>query len=170
MPGFIAASIAVVLVAVTGAIFRGLSATGTEDITDATTNTAIDAPTPLATTVSIPPKTVARLVSPDGEVTIGLDARFVDSAMSQIVYGNKAGFPSDLNRVAILSQSPPSIATSARFLIQALSPRAAMWCARFVGATCSDTYTLGSNPWRLSGKLTWSTNPPMICHESSFDR
>ena len=74
MPGFIAASIAVVLVAVTGAIFRGLSATGTEDITDATTNTAIDSPTPLATTVSITPETIARLDSPDGEVTIGLDA------------------------------------------------------------------------------------------------
>jgi len=75
MPGFIAASIAIVLVAVAGAIFGGLSATETEDITRATTNAAIDAPTPLATTVSITPDTIARLVSPDGEVIIDLEAK-----------------------------------------------------------------------------------------------
>ena len=84
---------------------------------------------------------------------------FVDFTMSQIIYGNKAGFPSDLNRLVIPFQATRPIATSAGFLIQATSPRAAMWCAGFVGTTCSNTHTVGSNPRRHSGKLTCSTNP-----------
>ena len=44
-PGFIAASIAIVLVAIVGAIFGGLTATGTQDNTNATTNVSAVPPT-----------------------------------------------------------------------------------------------------------------------------
>lgn len=76
-PAFIAASIAIVVVAVAGAIFGGLSATGSQDTADAITNTSVIAPTPLATTVAIKPESLARLVSPNGVVSIELDAETV---------------------------------------------------------------------------------------------
>jgi hypothetical protein len=83
-PGFIAASVTLVLLAVMGAIFGGLWVTGTQDTTNVTVATnapavaLADLPTPLATTVSITPETLARLVSPNGQVTIDLDANTVD--------------------------------------------------------------------------------------------
>ena len=90
-PGFIAASVILVLLAVMGAIFGGLWATATQDTTNATVATNVpavalaDFPTPLATTVSITPETLARLVAPNGQVTIDLDANTVDVS-AQLAY------------------------------------------------------------------------------------
>lgn len=76
--GFVTASVVIVLVAIVAAIFGGLSATGTQDNSNVTTNVSPVPPTPLATTVSIVPETLARLVSPNGEVVIDLDAETVN--------------------------------------------------------------------------------------------
>ena len=84
-PGFIAASAAIAILAVTGAIVGGLSATGTQDTSDATANVSAVPTTPLATMVSIIPEALTRLVSPNGEVTIVLDAETVD-VPAQLAY------------------------------------------------------------------------------------
>jgi hypothetical protein len=74
-----------------GAIFGGLWATATQDTTNATVANNVpavalaDFPTPLATTVSITPETLARLVAPNGQVTIDLDANTVDVS-AQLAY------------------------------------------------------------------------------------
>ena len=66
-----------VVLAVTGATIGGLFASGAL--------TTSNAPTLLTTSVSITPDAPARLVSPDGDVTVSLDANTVD-APSQLTY------------------------------------------------------------------------------------
>ena len=66
-----------VVLAVTGATIGGLFAAGALDTTGA--------PTPLTTSVSITPDAPARLVSPDGDVTVSLDANTVNDP-SQLTY------------------------------------------------------------------------------------
>ena len=66
-----------VVLAATGATIGGLFASGAL--------TTSDAPTPLTTSVSITPDAPARLVSPDGDVTVSLDANTVN-APSKLTY------------------------------------------------------------------------------------
>ena len=82
-------AIAIVLVA-TGATIGALFASGAL--------TTSDAPTPLTTSVSITPDAPARLVSPDGDVTVSLDA-------------NTVGAPSHLTYVPLSDTEIPALPT-----------------------------------------------------------
>ena len=80
-PGFIRTSLALVLVGVMGTAFAGCSSPETQE----PTNASVTSPQAQATTVSITPEALARLVSPDGEVTVDLDAETVE-APTQLSY------------------------------------------------------------------------------------
>jgi hypothetical protein len=75
--GFIAVAIAIAVVAVTGVIVGGLFTAGRPDTTNVSQQ--------LSTSISITPETPARLISPDGEVSIDLNANTV-SVPAQLAY------------------------------------------------------------------------------------
>ena len=75
--GFTMIAIAIAIVAVAGVIFGGLFAIGRPDTTNVSQQ--------LSTSISITPETPARLISPDGEVSIELNANTV-GAPAQLAY------------------------------------------------------------------------------------
>jgi len=75
--GFIAVAVAIAMVAVAGVVFGGLFAAGRPD--------AINVSQRLSTSVSISHEAPARLISPDGEVSIDLNANTV-GAPAQLAY------------------------------------------------------------------------------------
>ena len=75
--GFITVAVTIAVVAVTGVIFGGLFAAGRPDATNVSQQ--------LSTSISITPETPAILISPDGEVSIELNANTV-GAPAQLAY------------------------------------------------------------------------------------